>query len=259
MTYEMQMWSICDHRVHREMYTMSWEGNSDFRTIRLIQPISDQEVRVWYIDKELLQTDVAFGWSLAYDEYSVPEDPKTKIVFNRPIKDINGIFEISYSVRQDLCRKCFGLGLLWDHSIDNLGRLRTIVREEKLEQTILKYLLTIVNSNPFYPFIGTSIPNVIKQKITNAQALQEQVSLDIKLALNRLKNNQINQLDIQILQAEEILDRILLVDVIQDPVDNRIFYINILVSTLAGTEVPVERQLYLGDRFVSLPVRETGV
>jgi hypothetical protein len=259
MTIDLQAEALCDHRVHRESYVIDFVVDPDFRVIRLQQPISSDDVRVWFNDVEVFKDDEAFGWSLQKDELSAEEDPKKKIVFKRPIREFFGVFDVSYSTRIELCRKCFGLGLLYDHSLDSTGTFRTVENEQKLIQGMVKFLMTKLSSNPFFTWIGSSIPDVILQGIFNPDLLESQLLTDVSAALQRLKNIQFHQAKVQVLTLKELLDDIISVDVIQDTQDPRIFEITVSASTAAGNEVLIKRELVLGEKFSSLPTRQAGI
>lgn len=259
MAYDIQLESLCDHRVHREIYLLDYASYEDGKSVRLIQPISDGNVKLWYNNVPVPQNHPAFGWTLEIDELSASIDPKHKIQFKNAIRDLNGIFEVSYSVRIDLCRKCFGVGILWDHPTDPTGRLRTVTRQQKLQQSLLKYILQRVNSNPFFPFIGTNIPNMINQKVVDIDAMREQIVLDVTIAVQALKEQQNAHWVVFRYGAEEMVDRLINVEVLVDPEDPRAFAISMVVSSMAGTAFSFDRQFYLTDRFVSIPVPSAGV
>lgn len=259
MTYELQGQALCDHRVHREFTFIDSRLDPDHRSLRLFQPISNDNVRLWYNGEEIPQNAPGFSWSLVLDEFSAKESPRKKIYFARPIRDIAGYFEVSYTVSPDLCRKCYGLGILYDHQFDKAGRLILLVFEQKLIQQVTKMLMTLLGSNPFVPGYGTSIPEIIYTAISDPGGLQQQLVTEVSLALEKQRNIHYYQTEVQYLDPREILDQLLNVDVLRSTTDPRVYYIQVQVSTLAGDVLSVERELFLGELFNNLPIREAGI
>ncbi len=259
MTIEIQAEALCDHKVHREPFTMDWYNDRDYRTIRLTYPIANDAVRMWCNDREIPRDDPDFGWTLVRDERSAEEDPAHKIILKRPIVMENAIFEVSYTVRSDLCRKCFGNLILYDHMFDRAGSIILCAFEQKLMQQIIKILFTQVGSNPFIGWYGTEIPEAVYKGIRDPSGLKRRMVTDVTLALDKLRNVHYHQAKVQYLQPREIIDKVRNVDVMQDANDPRVFYIVVECSTLAGDNLLIKREMFLGEIFNTLPVREAGI
>ena len=259
MTYEVQAQALCDHRVHREFTYIDPLVDPDHRSLRIFQPISNENVRLWYNGKEYLSSDNAFGWSLVRDEFSSEESPKKKVLFKRAIKDANAVFELSYTVSSFLCRKCFGLGVLYDQAYNTQGRILIVNFEQKLMQQIIKILFTRINSNPFVPGYGTTIPDIIYSAIRDDVSLRRQLLTEVSLAISKHKNITNYQSEVQSLTAREIIDSLGTVDVSRSEQDPRVFYISIEVNTLAGDTLLVQRELFMGESFNNIPLREAGI
>ena len=249
----------CDHKVHRELVEFDWYEDKDFRTLRFIQPFANDQVRIWFNGQEVLKDDPNYGWRLAKDERSVEDDPKLKVVFKRPIYELFALFEVSYTSPLRLCRKCLGLGILYDLGYDRQGRVIEVRNETKLLEHIIKLLLTEITTNPFFNWYGTSIPNQVYQAIRDPAYLEQQLQTEVSLALQKYKNVQFKQSRVQQLDLREILKDILAVVVQSDPDDPRIFYVTVTASTAAGNVITADEQLLAGDQFVSIPSREAGV
>lgn len=259
MTVDARLRVACDHRVHRELVEFDWFEDTDFRTLRFIQPFANNAVRIWFNGVEVLQNDPVYGWRLLKDEFSADADPKVKLVFNRPIHEHESLFEVSYTSPIRLCRKCLGLGVLYDHGYDKQGRIIEVVHEGKLLEHVTKMLLTEITSNPFFLWYGTNIPNQIYQAIRDPAYLEQQIQTEVSLALQKYKNIQFKQSRAQQLDLREILKDILSVVVQMDPDDPRIFYIYVSISTAAGDVIEVDEQLFASDQFASVPNREVGL
>lgn len=259
MTYEVQAQALCDHRVHREFTFIDGRLDPDHRSLRLFQPISNDSVRLWYNGEEVSRNAPGFAWELVLDEFSPPESPRKKIYFSRPIRDIAGYFEVSYTVSPQFCRKCFGLGVMYDHQFDKAGKTVMVVFEQKLIQQVTKILMTLIGSNPFVPGYGTSIPEIIYTAISDPGGLQQQLVTEVSLALEKQRNIHYYQAEVQYLHPREILDQLIDVQVLRSTTDPRVYYIQVQVSSLAGDAVLVERELFLGELFNNLPIREAGI
>lgn len=262
MTYELQCETLCDHRVHRT--NVSFPPFESYRILYIPEPISnDTDIRVWYNDIELKPNDPIFGWKIERDPNSAVEDMLRMIVFKRPIRDFFGVFEISYTVRSEKCRKCFGNLLVYDHALGSVGVGNAYTPlfntfEMKLMQQITKILFTVAGSSPFEPWYGTSIPESMYQAIRDPAAIKRRLLTDVTLALDKIKNIHFHQSKIQYLHPREILEQVRNVDLKQDDTDPRVFYITVECTTLAGDNILIKRELLMGELFNNLPVRATG-
>lgn len=259
MSFELQAETLCDHRVRREFTFMDRINDPSHRELRIFQPISNNNVRLWYNGVEYAQDHEAFGWKIVVDERSASEFPKKKIVFNRAIRDANGFFEISYTTYSQLCRKCYGRDILYDHAFDSTGRLILVLFEQKLIQQVIKILMTKIGSNPFVTGYGTSIPDVIYTAIRDPEGLKSELVTEVSLAIEKQRNIHYYQNEVQYHSPREILDRLIDVQVARSNDDPRVYYIAVEVSTLAGDTTLIRRELFLGELFNSSPIRATGV
>lgn len=258
MTYDIQAEALCDHRVHREIYLIDWTTDRDLRQIRLPYPMSNRDVRIWINEWEVKANDPINGWSILPNEFSVAPERLQKIVFKRPFMDYFQYVEISYNTPIDFCRKCFGIGVLYDHYINSLGKIKTVDKEQKLIQQILKNILTVLGSNPFHPYIGTRIAQAIFKALRDPQAFEIQTLQEVENVFNKIK---VDQSKLSLVQSVDL--RELLADLrdlrVEPSVDPREYELYITASTQAGNAIVVERELFAGDVFLSGPIREAGV
>lgn len=259
MTYDIQAQALCDHRVHREFTFIDSKLDPDHRSLRLQYPLANNNVRLWYNGEEVFKNTEGFGWDLVQDEFSPPQDPRLKIYFKRPIRDAAGYFEISYTVPSRLCRKCFGLDILYDHQLDRSGRIVTVVFEQKLIQQVIKILMTKLGSNPFASAYGTNIPEIMYSAIRDPAGLVQQLNMEVSLAIEKQRNIHYYQAEVQHLTQREILDQLMNVEVLRSDNDPRVYLIQVEVSSLAGDTILIERELYLGKMLHNLPRREAGM
>lgn len=259
MTYDIQAEALCDHRVHREIYLIDWATDRDLRQLRLPYPMSNTNVRLWLNEYEIAADDPINGWSIVPNELSVAPEQLQKIVFKRPFRDYFQYIEVSYNTPIDFCRKCFGIGVLYDHYIDSLGDIKKVDKEQKLIQQILKNILTILGSNPFHPYIGTRLAQAIFKAIRDPNSFEVQTFQEVENVLSRLKADQNKVASVQSVDLRELLSDLRDLQVVPNPSDPREYEIYITASTQAGNAVVVERELFAGDVFLSGPIREAGV
>lgn len=113
-----------------------------------------------------------------------------------------------------ICQVCGGSGELVDWVFDLDGNLQTVTGLNKLQQDILKIMLSYTGSNTLYPEYGSNVDKTIGQKnlLSHTEVKLQQ---DIYNALMYLKNQQQElQTKFNSLSAEEALETIESVSVI---------------------------------------------
>lgn len=259
MSYDIQAEALCDHKVHREIYLIDWTQDLDLRQIRLPYPMSNRDVRIWVNEYEIKSDDPKMGWSIVPNELSVAPEQLQKIVFKKPFKDYFQYVEVSYTSPIDFCRKCYGLGVLYDHFITRTGDVKKVDKEQKLIQHLIKNIMTILGSNPFHPYIGTRIAQAIFKALRNPQAFETQTLLDIENVFSKYKLNQYKQAEVQSVDLRELLSDLRDLNIVPNNLDPREYELYITATTQAGNTILVERELFAGDLFLSGPIREAGI
>ena len=130
-----------------------------------------------------------------------------------------------------VCQVCDGNGrkIDWDFDID--GNLVTVRGLAKLQQDILKIMLSWIGSNEIYTDYGSDIDRSIGQKNLGTHT-QLKIQADIIYALNYLKTQQ-QQLQEKFgnLDPEEAIDSIQ--SVIVEPVSDTAYVVLVTFSTAA--------------------------
>ena len=259
MSYDIQTEARCDHRVHREIYLLDPFTDRDLRQLRIPFPLSNPTLRVWLNETEVLATDRRYGWSVQPNELSVPPYQLSKLVFRRPMESYSTYIEISYTSPPDFCRKCFGLGVLYDHYIDRKGLVKVSRYEQKLIQHIIKHIITKAGSNPFHTYLGTRISLNIYKALRDPSLFESQVLSDIEKLFSIYKINQYKQTSVQRVDLRELLADLTGLELIPNEDDPREYELVLTATTQAGAEIQVERELIAGDTFLSTPIREAGI
>jgi hypothetical protein len=241
----------CNHNQSLERYQVYPQ---DLRTLQLVAnpatfmraPINGQAFVQVYISGNLVSSnDPTYGYTLVADPLHIQLSGTYmfyKIVFNKEVRIIRPLIEVSYITLQDYCLKCNGIGVLNDLSIATSGSLIRVVNTDKLVQRSLKFVLT--SQCAFYPQFTCPIRGYIGRKfginITDAD-----IANAVTVALDNLQNVQVAQNTIQTLSPEETLKNVTNVIAVQDASDPTIIhvsaslisYTSVAVNTLAATQV----------------------
>jgi hypothetical protein len=126
-----------------------------------------------------------------------------------------------------------------DLAIGSDGTLQTVINNEKLQQDVLKAILTPLGSNRFFKWYGSLLSNrVIGQNLPFA-SMEIEIKRSIEETLNNLMALQKSQAFSQYVSAGEMIAGIGSIDVVRNEEDPRQFdiYINILTRQLTPIEV----------------------
>jgi phage baseplate assembly protein W len=173
------------------------------------------------------------SWTLVRDPRSpVPSD--RIIRFGKPLKTLDDRFEVSYTTRRELCRRCSGLGIENDLRYDTQGDPIFVENQFLLLQEVEKIVFTIQGSNVFHRWYGTRLFDLIGTKITNGQFLETQLVSEIQTTLERYRQIKEDQSLIQEVTRAEQLNRIVSLTVEQDQRNPTIFRVDLVLENRAG-------------------------
>jgi hypothetical protein len=235
----------CDHSISFERYVVN---SDDFRTLNYLgnpainmrAPINGTEtVQIWVGGEEAQKNDPTYGWSVVLDSQRV-QSPNSndifyKIVFNKNVRLVVPLIEVSYITRQQYCMKCSGLGVLNDFKISS-GNFWHVTQTDKLGQKALKWILTSQCS--FYPSFTCILKNYIGKKL-GIQLTEADIQTSVVNALSLMQQVQQAQGTVQNLDPSEILKDIVSVTAVIDPNDPTVVRINAVVSSYSGTTAPL--------------------
>ena len=223
MSFDLRIEQVCTHLVVDEVATLA----SDLRTVRTLRPIANAQVEM-KVNGFLIEdaSDSRNGFVLVKDVNSV--DPTARqLKFRKLRRATDEYYEVTYYTKSSECRRCMGLRVENDYRYTLDGTLETVVEEEKLMQDVKKIITTLVTSNPFHTWYGTSIPSLIGGKISNSGFIRTKVTNEITQALTRYASVQKQQARLQPVTAGERFVRLLQVSVEQDVTEPTAFNITI--------------------------------
>jgi hypothetical protein len=244
----------CDHQQAFERYVVD---SRDFRTFRLAAdtsigmraPVNGQSLVKVYIGGTLIQAnDPVFGYSFVLDLSRLEDfspfdtirrdtaDKFHKIVFNKQVRFVIPLLEVSYITLKPYCLKCSGSGQLNDLKKASSGSLIRTLDTNKLVQRSLKYILS--SRCPFYPALTCPIKDFIGRKF-GVHTTEADISNGIMNALQQFKKVQGAQRTIQVLTPHETLKDITSVTAVQSPLDPTAVNVAVQVSSYAGTTLPL--------------------
>jgi hypothetical protein len=234
----------CDHQQSFERYVVNQD---DFRTlnyagdpsINMRAPINGaSHVQMWIHGQQVYSDDPTYGWTVVQDPNRVDlttQDTFFKIVFNRPVRIVLPLIEVSYITRQDYCLKCSATGSLNDFKVAASGDFLKVTRGNKLAQKLLKWVLC--SQCPFYPSFTCAIKSYIGKKL-GIQITDTDIQTEVVNSLSTMQQVQNAQGTAQTLQPQEILKDIVSVTAATDPSNPTAVKVAAVVSNYSGQTVP---------------------
>ena len=183
----------CDHQQSFERYVVN---RTDFRTlnyapnpaINMRAPINGKgTVQIWIHGEEIFPSDPVYGWTVQNDPNRIDAttgDTFYKIVFNRPVRLVLPLIEVSYVSRQGFCMKCSATGYLSDLKESAGGQFVECTQALKLAQKSLKWILT--SQCPFYPTFTCTLKSYVGQKL-GIQITDTDIQTSIVNALSQMQ------------------------------------------------------------------------
>jgi hypothetical protein len=203
-------------------------------------PINGSDtVRIWISGEEIQKTDPIYGWQVVRDPDRVEtatSDIFYKIVFNRPVRLVIPLIEVSYITRQSFCLKCAATGKVTDFKPAASGSFLHVIQTNKLAQRGLKWILT--SRCPFYPSFTSRLRDYIGRKL-GIQITETDVQTDVINALSNMQKVQQAQQTVQTLDAAEMLKDIVGVNAVLDDTDPTTLQVSARISSFAGTSTPL--------------------
>jgi hypothetical protein len=233
----------CDHRQSFERYIVD---TTDFKTLHLAEdptlnmraPINGREfVELFIGGKSVPQDHSIYGYTVEKDSNPIATlDNFSKITFNKPVRLLIPLIEVSYFTRQTSCLKCNAYGKLNDLKKASSGSVLKVITESKLAQRCLKFILT--SKCLFYPSFTCRLKTYIGKKF-GSNITEADITQEIVQALERLKQVQTSQRQIQTLEAGETLKGIASVVVKEDTLDPTLVRVRATVSSFQNGVTPL--------------------
>ena len=232
----------CDHRMVEQI---TLEGSSPSYWGELSYLCNPNLSTICVMDANVVDSTSLFGLNPSDPEgisnfYIDPSNQK--IVFgaypvdsgtNFPNPNVDhvpaDVYFVSYIAQTANCPKCGGTKIVKDMFLDNLGRIATISGPAKVQQQILKALLTIQGLNIYDPSYGSLLETMVGSRVDSYMVATLNFSI-LDCLTNLSKNQQANNLP-----ANETITAISSVNATLAPSDPRIILVSI-VCTLASSE-----------------------
>jgi phage baseplate assembly protein W len=183
------------------------------------------------------------GWSLVSNGSTLT--PSKLIVFDSPLRSDLNYLEVSYTTIRNECRRCGGLGVENDWRYGVTGDVTTVQDELLLIQEIQKIIYTVLGTNPFHTWYGTSIIETIGSKITIGGVLQNKITSDIYTAFNRwqgIKKQQEENVP-QFVSDEEYPFQLRSVTLEQSQQDPTVIFVTVVVVSRSFKPIEIVRGL----------------
>jgi hypothetical protein len=241
----------CDHQQSFERYIVD---STNFRTLHYASnpvlnmraPINGQSnVQMWISDEQVQQNDPTYGWSFVLDPLRADAATDNtgqfyKIVFNKPVRIVLPLIEVSYITLQGYCLKCSTLGVLNDFKQANSGSLLHVTGTTKLVQKSFKWILT--STCPFYPTFICLIKNYVGRKL-GISITGSDIESQVIDALTQMMQVQQAQQTVQTLEPNEILKDVISVVANVDPTDPTTVNLSVSVSNYSNQTAPLNLTL----------------
>jgi hypothetical protein len=241
----------CDHHQSFERYvvnpydhrTLNYAGNT---AINMRAPINGASaIQIWISGEQVKSTDPVYGWQVLSDPDRVQigtAETFYKIVFNRPVRLVIPLIEVSYITNQDFCLKCSTLGSLNDFKPANTGSFVHVTQVNKLAQKALKWVLT--SQDAFYPTFVCLLKSYLGKKL-GVTVTDTDIQSEVLNALTTMQQVQQAQGTVQTLDPQEILQNIVSVSATLDPNDPTSVIVQCTISNYSGQSVPLGLTLNL--------------
>lgn len=191
------------------------------------------------------------GWTLVRDPRTVDSRPSRWIVFDAPLKGWRDFVEIGYVTAQEDCRRCGGVGIENDWRYNRTGEVVQARDEALLIQDLHKVSFTQQGSNPFHPWYGGNLDDLIGSKNANAGLLTQFIENDIRESFRRwqsIKKDQEERAG-QAVSDREFPFRLLETRV--TPLDQVTFYISSKVQNRdASAPIDISRGITVPDEML---------
>jgi len=236
----------CDHHQWFERYVVN---QNDFRTLNYAgnpsinqrAPINgSQSVQICISEERVYSNDPTYGWQVVIDPDRIDLTDTNifyKIVFNKPVRLILPLIEVSYISTQDYCLKCSATGYLNDFKLGvGASPFAEVTQVTKLAQKALKWVLA--SRCPFYPTFVCAIKTYVGRKL-GLQITDTDIQTAVVNTLSNMQQVQQAQSTVQSLDPQEILKDIINVTAITDPNNPTAVNVSAVISNYSGQSAPL--------------------
>jgi phage baseplate assembly protein W len=202
--------------------------------------------------------DVFPGWTLVTASHQLGDRPIRLIVFDDYLSAATNTVEISYTTVRPECRRCGGLGIENDWRILSSGEVDSVRDVELLRQEFNKYLYTTQGSNVFHGLYGTSIINMISQKLTASGFIQNKIMSEVMTAFSRWQRLKTRQREVgQDVSEGEFPFRLDNLTIEPGPDDPTVLYVSFDLTSESSDPIQLTRGLKLSYDVMSQTQQQT--
>ena len=238
MSYDLNITTVCDHRIYREPVILE----DDRRSIRLDKPLSSSNIDLFASENLVPKT----AYTIIYDPLTTTINQPRMIFLRNRWKQTEDYFETNYITFQGFCPKCASLKVIDDIQYDIRGQLQKVRNENLLLQNLEKFTVTEIQSNAFHTFIGTSLTKLLGQRITDVSFISSKVTQEISTTLDVLKSLQDQYVSTGRTTTDgELFDTIENIKVRFDEEDPTILRADVTVLSKSGRNVDFTQYLQL--------------
>jgi len=238
MSYDLNITTVCDHRIYRELVVLE----DDRRSIRLAKPLSSSNLSLFASEDLVPKT----AYTIIYDPQTLTINQPRMIYLKNRWKMVEDYFEVNYVTLKGFCPKCAGLEVIDDIQYDIRGQALKIRDENLLLQNLEKFTVTEIQSNAFHTFIGTSLSKLLGQRITDTSFIASKITQEINTTLDVLRSLQEQYSSTgRTVTSGELFDTIEDVKVRFDPDDPTIIRTDVTVLAQSGRNVDFTQYLQL--------------
>ena len=240
MSIDFKIQNQCDHVINWEQIPLQ----SDRKTFYLSYPLgAEASLSIRMNNVVLLRSS-----------FNVTTQPganngiysKTYVTFKDSTKLYSPIVEARYTAASSYCPKCAGVKYLDDIIYGPNKDIVTVKDEYLLIQTLEKFIVTRVNSNPFHTWIGTSLHTLIGTKILDMDYLNSKIFDDVKKSVEDLKKTQDQYIKSgRAVSQGELFGELLSIDVQQDNTDPSTIQVVVKFTSRSGRALLFEQLLEL--------------
>jgi hypothetical protein len=183
MSVDFKIQNLCDHYINWERLNLL----NDHRSINPFYPIGSVFSLSLRINNVVISPS---NYSIYLNKDQMVLSPNSIITLNVPCRLYYPIVEAKYTTIPNYCPKCAGT-LYIDDFIYGPNKDVVVTKDEfLLIQTLEKLIVTRLNSNKYYAWLGTTIHDLIGRKITDMDYIRTKIVEDVKKSVNDLKKIQ---------------------------------------------------------------------
>jgi hypothetical protein len=156
----------------------------------------------------------------------------------------NPLVEVRYVAVKTYCPKCVGVRYIDDFSYGPDKDLVTVSDELLLIQMLEKHLVTEIQSNPYHSWVGTSLHELVKHKITDMPLITMRIKDDVNKAVTDLRKLQAQyQKTRRPVTSGELFGELLEVDVRPDAAEPTTVHALVRFTSQSGKVLEYEQLL----------------